>query len=90
MNKSELVAKVAAETGFSQADAGRAVESVLSGIASTLSAGNEARIAGFGTFAVSSRGARMGRNPRTGESIEVKASKSVRFRPAKALKDAVN
>lgn len=90
MNKSELVANVASATGLSQADAGRAVESVLGAISNTLSAGDEARIAGFGTFAVSSRGARTGRNPRTGESIQVKASKSVRFRPAKALKDAVN
>ena len=90
MNKSELVAKVAADAGLSQADAGRAVEAALDAIARTLSAGDEARIAGFGSFAVSSRDARMGRNPRTGESIQVKASKSVRFRPAKALKDAVN
>ena len=90
MNKSELVAKVAADAGLSQADAGRAVEAALDAIARTLSAGDEARIAGFGSFAVSSRDARMGRNPRTGESIQVKASRSVRFRPAKALKDAVN
>ena len=90
MNKSELVAKVAADAGLSQADAGRAVEAALDAIARTLSAGDEARIAGFGSFAVSSRDARTGRNPRTGESIQVKASRSVRFRPAKALKDAVN
>ncbi len=90
MNKSELVASVASVTESSNADAGRAVEAVLSAIANTLSAGGEARLPGFGTFLVSSREGRTGRNPRTGETIQVKASKSVRFRPAKALKEAVN
>lgn len=90
MNKSELVAAVASDAGLSQADASRAVDSVLSNVTKALREGDEARIAGFGTFVVSSREARMGRNPRTGEAIEVNASKSVRFRPAKALKDSVN
>ncbi len=90
LNKSELVTAVASDAGLSQADASRAVDSVLSNVANALREGDEARIAGFGTFVVSAREARMGRNPRTGEAIEVQASKSVRFRPAKALKDLVN
>ncbi len=90
MKKNELVANVAFDTGCSQAEVGRVVESALRAIAETLSAGDEIRLAGFGTFAVSFREGRTGRNPRTGETIQVKASKSVRFRPAKALKEAVN
>ncbi len=90
MNKSELIAQVAADTGLSQADAGRAVETALRTISNSLSSGDEARLAGFGTFVVSSRGPRTGRNPQTGAVIQVAASKSVRFRPAKALKDALN
>jgi len=89
MNKAELVAHVAEAGGLSKAAAGDAVEAVLSGITSTLASGDSVSLVGFGTFSVADRAARTARNPRTGEAIEVAASKAPKFKAGKALKDAV-
>ena len=90
MNKNELVASVAGATGMSKTDAANAVDSVFSAISSTLSGGGEVRLVGFGTFSVSHRKATQGRNPRTGETIQIKASNQPKFKAGKALKEAVN
>lgn len=90
MNKGDLVDAVAAEAGLSKADATRAVESLLAAITQALKAGKQVSLVGFGTFTVKKRAARTGRNPRTGEAIEIRASKVPGFRAGKALKDAVN
>ena len=90
MNKNELVAAVAQDAGLSKADAGAAVDAVFSAIESALKSGDEVRVVGFGTFAVSERAASTGRNPRTGETIQIKASKQPKFKAGKGLKDAVN
>jgi len=89
MNKSELVSYVASTGGLSKTAAGDAVEAVLGGITSTLAAGDSVSLVGFGTFSVVDRAARTARNPRTGAAIEVAASKAPKFKPGKALKDAV-
>ncbi|MBQ7488623.1 MAG: HU family DNA-binding protein [Clostridia bacterium] len=88
MNKSELIAAVAA-AGLTKKDAGTAVETVLSSIADTLAKGESVSLIGFGTFSVKERAARQGRNPSTGESITIAASKSVAFKAGKTLKDSV-
>jgi len=75
---------------MSKADAGNAVESVFDAISSALSGGGEVRLVGFGTFRVSHRKATQGRNPRTGETIQIKASNQPKFKAGKALKEAVN
>lgn len=90
MNKNDLVAAVADSAGLSKADALRAVESVFDAITSSLKKGEEVRLVGFGTFNVTKRAASQGRNPRTGEAIDIPASKQPKFRAGKALKDAVN
>ena len=90
MNKNELVASVADSTGVSKADAANAVDGVINAISSALAAGNEVRLVGFGTFSVSHRKATQGRNPRTGETIQIKASNQPKFKAGKALKEAVN
>jgi DNA-binding protein HU-beta len=90
MNKGDLVEVVSGEAGLSKADASRAVESVITAITKALKGGNQVSLVGFGTFAVKKRAARTGRNPRTGEAIEIRASKVPGFRAGKALKDAVN
>lgn len=87
ISKSALVEQIASKSGLSQKEAGAQVDSVLSTIADHLSQGSEVRISGFGTFDVSKRDARPGRNPSTGETIQIAASKSVKFKPAKDLKD---
>ncbi len=89
MNKQELIGQVADGTGLSRGDASRAVESVFETISSALKRGDEVRLVGFGTFSCSRRKASTGRNPRTGEPIQIKASSQPKFRPGKALKDAV-
>ncbi|MDQ6996861.1 MAG: HU family DNA-binding protein [Mariprofundus sp.] len=89
MNKAELVAHVAEAGGLSKTAAGDAVEAVLGGITSTLAAGDSVSLVGFGTFSIADRAARTARNPRTGETINVAASKAPKFKPGKALKDAV-
>jgi nucleoid DNA-binding protein len=90
MNKSDIVAKVAAETGMSQTALDLAVNKVLKSISDSLARGDDVALAGFGSFTVRSRKERQGRNPATGATMTIPASKSVGFKPAKALKDAVN
>jgi len=90
MNKGDLIEAVAGQAGLSKADAGRAVDAVVGSITNALQGGNQVSLVGFGTFTVKSRAARMGRNPRTGEAIQIKASKVPGFKAGKALKDAVN
>jgi len=89
MNKSELINYVASAGGLSRTAAGDAVEAILGGITTTLAAGDSVSLVGFGTFSVVDRAARTARNPRTGATIEVAASKAPKFKPGKALKDAV-
>ena len=90
MNKNDLVATVASTTGISKADAAKAVDGVFNAITSALKKGEEVRLVGFGTFAVAARAATTGRNPRTGETIKIPASKQPKFKAGKGLKDAVN
>ena len=90
MNKSEFVSAVAAKTGMTQADAGRAVDAVLATVTETLAKGEDVRFTGFGNFEVVQQGARMGRNPRTGEEIAIPASKAPKFRAGASLKAAVD
>ena len=90
MNKSELVEAVAEETGGSKADAQRAVDAVIDSITKALKGGDSVQLTGFGTFDVSQRKAREGRNPSTGETIQIPAKKVPTFKAGTALKDAVN
>ncbi|MGC2854011.1 HU family DNA-binding protein [Novispirillum sp. DQ9] len=90
MNKNDLVAAVAESSGLSKSDAGKAVDSVFDAITGALKGGSEVRLVGFGTFSVAERAASQGRNPRTGETITISASKQPKFKAGKGLKDAVN
>ena len=90
MNKNDLVSAVAESSGLTKADSGRAVDAVFDNIASELKSGGDVRIVGFGTFSVARRAATTGRNPRTGETIQIKASKQPKFKAGAPLKDAVN
>ena len=90
MNKSDLVDAIAESAGLSKADAGRALDGVVDAITGALKSGQSVSLVGFGTFTVRERAARTGRNPRTGETIQIKASKNPAFKAGKALKDAVN
>ena len=90
MNKGDLISAVAAGTGLSKADAGRAIDATTSAIAGELSGDGSVSLVGFGTFSVSHRAARMGRNPATGESIHINASNVPKFKAGKALKEACN
>lgn len=90
MNKSELIDSIAAQADISKAAATRALDAVLDGVTQTLQKGDSVTLVGFGTFAVTKRPARVGRNPRTGAEIKIKAAKLPKFRPGKALKDACN
>ncbi|GIK33793.1 MAG: DNA-binding protein HU-beta [Gammaproteobacteria bacterium] len=90
MNKGDLIDAVSGEAGLSKADASRAVESMIAAITRALKDGNQVSLVGFGTFTVKTRAARTGRNPRTGDAIEIRASRIPGFRAGKALKDAVN
>ena len=89
MQKSDLVEKIADEAGISKAAADRALKSLLDSVTRALKKGDRVSLVGFGAFSVSKRAARTGRNPRTGETIRIKASKAPRFAPGKSLKDAV-
>jgi DNA-binding protein HU-beta len=89
VNRNELVDAVATTANLTKADAATAVDAVLDAITAALKSGNEVRLAGFGTFVVSHRAATEGRNPRTGEKIQIAASKLPKFRAGKGLKDAV-
>ena len=90
MNKTELIDAVSGQTGLQKADVTRAVDAVFESIASALKSGDAVSVPGFGSFVVKARAARAGRNPRTGETIEIAASKVPGFKAGKALKDAVN
>jgi DNA-binding protein HU-beta len=90
VNKIDLIEHVAKHADISKAAAGRALEAVVGGIRTSLKKGNSVTLVGFGTFSVGKRAARAGRNPRTGAAIKIKAAKVPKFRPGKALKDAVN
>ena len=90
MNKSELIEHIAKHADISKAAAARALEALIGGVKTTLKRGGSVSLVGFGTFAVTKRAARSGRNPRTGASIKIKAAKVPKFRPGKALKDALN
>ena len=89
MNKTELIAAVAEKTDLSKKDADAAVSAVLGAITGALKAGDKIQLVGFGTFEVRNRAAKQGRNPRTGETMTVPASKVPAFKAGKALKDAV-
>ena len=90
MNKAELIESVAEKTDMSKAEAGRAVDAVVSTITDALKKQDDVALIGFGTFTVRERAARAGRNQQTGETIQIKASKMPAFKAGKALKDAVN
>ena len=90
MNKNDLVSAVASGTGMSKSDSAGAVEGVFDAISGALSSGGDVRIVGFGTFSVVNRKATTGRNPRTGQAIQIPASKQPKFKAGKGLKDAVN
>lgn len=89
MNKDALVDAVASRVGATKSEVARMLEAVLETVTQTLARGEEVALTGFGTFAVVSRAARQGVNPRTGEKIQIAASKAAKFRAGKALKDAV-
>ena len=90
MNKTELIEHIANNADISKAAAARALESTIDAVKKTLKKGGTVSLVGFGTFAVGKRAARTGRNPRTGDTIKIKASKNPAFKAGKALKDAVN
>jgi DNA-binding protein HU-beta len=89
MNKSELIAKVAELSELSKKDASKAIESVFEAISDALKSGDKVQLVGFGNFEVRERSARKGRNPQTGQEIEISASKVPAFKPGKALKDGI-
>ena len=90
MNKTELVEAMAEAADISKANAGRALDGMVEAITNALKDGDTVSLIGFGTFLVRDRAARTGRNPKTGEAIQIDASKSPAFKAGKALKDAVN
>ncbi len=90
MNKQELIGHVADRAGLNRNDAVRAVETMLEVIMSALKRGDEVRLVGFGTFSCSKRKASTGRNPRTGEPMQIKESTQPKFKPGKGLKEALN
>ena len=90
MNKDDLISKVARSIGISKSEAAKSVDAVFSSITNSLKGGNEVRLVGFGTFLITNRAATTGRNPRTGEPIEIPAKKVPKFRAGKSLKETVN
>ena len=90
MNKSELINKIAEGADLSKASAGRALDSLISTVTEELANGGDVSLVGFGTYKVSDRAARIGRNPQTGAEIQIKAAKVPSFKAGKALKDACN
>jgi DNA-binding protein HU-beta len=89
-NKNDLIGLVADKAGLTKAQAGEAVDAVFDAITTSLKKGEEVRLVGFGTFAVSQRKASVGRNPATGAEIKIPASNQAKFKPGKGLKDAIN
>jgi len=90
VNKSELIDAIANSADVSKAVSGRALDAMIAALTKALKKGDQVTLVGFGTFLVRKRAARTGRNPRTGDSIKIKASKIPAFKAGKALKDAVN
>jgi DNA-binding protein HU-beta len=90
VNKSELIDAIAASADIPKAAAGRALDATMAAVTETLTKGESVALVGFGTFSVKERAARTGRNPQSGEPIEIKAATLPTFKPGKALKDAVN
>ena len=90
MNRNELVDAVSSKTDMKKSEASKAVDAVFDAIADALKGGDEVRLVGFGTFSVASRAASQGRNPRTGEKIQIAASKQAKFKPGKGLRDSLN
>ncbi|XZG69509.1 HU family DNA-binding protein [Chitinibacteraceae bacterium HSL-7] len=89
MNKSELIDAIAESAGLSKAAAGKALDATIEAVTAALKKGDEVTLVGFGSFYVAEREARTGRNPRTGETINIEAAKQPKFRAGKSLKDAV-
>ncbi len=89
MNKGELVDAIAKDAGLSKADAGKALNSFITNVSGSLKKGNSVQLIGFGTFSISNRAARSGRNPQTGATIQIKAKKVAKFKAGKALADTV-
>lgn len=89
MNKTELIDAIAEAAGLTKAQAGKALDATVDAVTTALKAGEEVTLVGFGSFYVADREARSGRNPRTGETIEIAAAKQPKFRAGKTLKDAV-
>ena len=90
MNKTELIEHIATKSDISKAAATRALASIIEAVKKTLKKGDTVTLVGFGTFSVTKRAARTGRNPRTGAALKIKAAKVPRFKPGKGLKDALN
>lgn len=90
MTKAELIESVASKVDLPRATAERAVNTMFDEVTAALRQGDKVNISGFGTFSVSTRKARTGRNPKTGESIEIAASRAAKFKPGKTLKDEIN
>lgn len=90
MNKTELIEHIASKSDISKAAVTRALSSIIEAVKKTLKKGDTVTLVGFGTFSVSKRAARVGRNPRTGAALKIKAAKVPRFKPGKGLKDALN
>ena len=90
MNKTELIEHISTKADLSKADASRALDAFIGAVQDTMKKKGTVNLVGFGTFSVSERAARTGRNPRTGESINIEGARVPKFRPGKALKDAVN
>ena len=89
MNKTQLIDAIAASSGLTKTDAGRALDGFTNAVTNSLKAGDSVALIGFGTFSVKERAARKGRNPKTGEEIEIPATKLPDFKAGKGLKDAV-
>ena len=89
MNKAELIAKVADDSGITKTQANSALDSFVEAVTKTLKGGGKVTLVGFGTFSVTKRAARMGRNPATGEAIKIKAKKTPKFKAGSGLTDAV-
>ena len=90
MNKNDLIAAVADKTGMSKTEVASAIDATLASITDTLQSGGEVKLVGFGSFHVTERAASTGRNPRTGETIQIAASRQPKFKAGKGLKDALN
>jgi DNA-binding protein HU-beta len=90
MTKTDLIAQVAEQTSLTKKDSAAAIDAVFTAITSALAQGDGLSLTGFGSFAVAERAAKEGRNPKTGEKMVIAASKAVKFKPGKALRDSIN